>query len=141
MGIRSCTNKTKAEEYFALAREGGLNPLFELEFYMEDPEIPILSRDNKKVVAAKNKRLEAANHNFSFHYWDFYYTGGREKVMCELQCVRVWKCPCNFVRERKKVLSCAYKERPRATTHTEADLAGKPPNQIIMCIGKRTIDA
>jgi len=43
------------------------------------------------------------------------------------------------MKERKKVLSCAYKERPRQKAMTEADLAGKPPNQIIMCIGMRTI--
>lgn len=139
--IISCTQKKKAEELFNNAKEGGLNPLFELEFYMEDPEIPILSRDNVKEVAKRNKNVSATDHKFSMHYWDFYYTGGREKVMCELQCVRVWKCPCNFNKERKKVLSCVYKERPRQTTATEADLAGKPPNQIIMCIGKRTIES
>jgi len=106
---------------------------------MEDPEIPILSRDNIAEVAARNKRLDP-KMSFSMHYWDFYYTGGREKVMCELQCVRVWKCPANFTRDRKKIVSCVYKERKRATQMTEADLAGRPPNQIIMCIGKRTID-
>jgi len=157
--IKSATTNDKVTNIVALGREGGLQPLWELEFYMEDPEIPILARDNiddilkfeqvQKSGAAKRLLKECNNDpkNYPFSamsltsvkYHDFYYSGGREKVMCELQCVRVWKFPCTFTRDAKTCCSCKWKEQERPTHETAADRAGKPPNQIIMCIGKKTI--
>lgn len=160
--VKSATSKTKVEEIVAIGKEGAVQTLWELEFYMEDPEIPILARDNIKDIlkfqqlkdSGGDKRLlnnceggDLDKYPFPsglmppfVKYHDFYYSGGREKVLCQLQCVRVWKFPCKFDKEKKVCCSCPYKERPRQTTVTAADLAGKPPNQIIMCIGKRTID-
>eukprot|EP00929_Paragymnodinium_shiwhaense_P077964 TRINITY_DN4029_c0_g1_i1.p1 TRINITY_DN4029_c0_g1~~TRINITY_DN4029_c0_g1_i1.p1 ORF type:complete len:573 (+),score=96.84 TRINITY_DN4029_c0_g1_i1:75-1793(+) len=118
--------KDRSEELIATGRDGGTRPTWSFEFFMEDPEKPIIHR--KKDGPSLDKR-----------FFDFFHDGTKEKSYLACQCIRFYRFPTDCTTRRATLcrVPCCKVDKKIVTVEDEDGKPVAPPNQFIMTPGRK----